>query len=122
MSFGFPNTCKTPPGPVPVPYPSIALLNQATKTAKKLKIMNKQAVTTNSEVQKTMGDEGGVAGGVVSQQNMGKMTIKKGSTKVKGMGHPLAHLCSSTGQNGMNANVPSGLQVVPSQPKVIVAP
>lgn len=120
--FGFPDVCKPPPGPAPIPYPNFGMLNQATKTVKEVKFVKKQAVTTNSEVPKTMGDEPGVSGGVVSGRNMDKLTIKTGSKKVKGKGHPVAHLCSATGHNGVNANVPSGLQVAPSQPKVIVAP
>lgn len=122
VCFAFPDVCKTPPGPVPAPYANMAPLNQATKTVPEVKLVQKPAVTTNSEVPKTMGDEPGVAGGVVSNQNMGKLTIKNGCAKVKVKGHPIARLCSATGHNGMNANVPSGMQVAPSQAKVIVAP
>ena len=34
----------------------------------------------------------------------------------------MVHLTSMTGHNGTNANVPAGVQVAPSQTKVIVAP
>ena len=52
----------------------------------------------------------------------GKVTFKKGSSKVKVEGQPCIHLTSMTGQNGMNANVPVGTVVAPGQTKVIIAP
>lgn len=123
--MAFPDVCKTPAPPappIPIPYPNTAMLNQATKTSRKVKIMKKEAVTIKSEVPRTMGDEAGVAGGVVSGSNMDKMIPKKGSSKVKVEGLPLVYLTSMTGHNGVNANAPVGLQVAPSQIKVIVAP
>ncbi len=120
-----PDVCKTPAppaGPVPIPYPNMAMLNQATGTSKKVKIVAKEAVTTKSKIPRSMGDEAGVAGGVVSSMNMGPVTFKKGSTKVKVQGVPIVHLTSMTAHNGNNANAPAGAQVAPSQAKVIVAP
>jgi hypothetical protein len=54
--------------------------------------------------------------------NMGEVSFKKGSTKVKVEGQPCIHLTSVTAHNGVNANVPAGLVVTPSQVKVIVSP
>ncbi len=124
MSQAWPDLCKTPTpgGPVPVPYPNMAMLNRAKKTSKKVKIVGKQTVTTNSEIPKTNGDEAGTAGGVVSGTNMGPAIFKKGSTKVKIEGHPIAHVMAPTSHNGTNANAPMGQQVSPSQLKVTVAP
>lgn len=123
--MAFPDVCKTPAPPappVPIPYPNTAMLNQATKTSKKVKIMKKEAATTKTEIPKSMGDEAGVAGGVVSGRNMDKVKFMKGSMKVKVEGAPLIYLTSMTGHNGANANAPTGVQVAPSQTKVIVAP
>lgn len=121
--FAFPDVCKTPaaPSPVPVPYPNIGMVAQAKKTSTKVKIAGKPAVTKKSEMPRSQGDEAGTLGGVVSNQNMSKITYKKGSSKVKIQGHPLVHHLAPTGQNGMNANVP-GAQVAPSQTKVLVMP
>lgn len=119
--MGMPDVCKTPPGPVPVPYPNIAMVSNATKTSTKVKFVNKEVVVEGSEIDQSQGDEAGVAGGIVSSQNMNKTTFKKGSSKVKAEGKNVAYLTSMTGQNGSNANVPAGQQIAPSQTKVMVA-
>jgi hypothetical protein len=98
------------------------MVNQAKKTATKVKFVSKQVVTTKSEIPRTMGDEPGVAKGVVSNTNMDKVVFKKGSAKVKVQGHPCVFHTAVTGQNGSNANMPTGTQVAPSQTKVLVKP
>ena len=127
--MGVPDVCKTPappppvgPGQVPVPYPNNGMLNQATNASTKVKFMNKEVVTTKSKIPKSMGDEAGTLGGMVSGMNMGEAQFKMGSTKVKVEGQPCVHLTSMTSHNGTNANAPAGTQVAPSQTKVIVAP
>ena len=84
--------------------------------------MNKEVVTLKSEISRSMGDEAGTNKGVVSGMNMDKVTFKKGSSKVKVEGQPCVHLTSMSAHNGMNANMPAGCQVAPSQIKVLVAP
>jgi len=127
--MGMPDVCLTPmppppvgPGTVPIPYPNTAMLNQATKTSMKVKFMSKEVVTLKSEIPKSMGDEAGTNGGIMSGRNMDKATFKKGSSTVKIEGQPCIHLTSMSGHNGMNANAPAGAQIAPSQTKVIVAP
>lgn len=120
-----PDVCKTPapPGPpVPIPYPNVAMMNQAAKTSTKVKFAGKPVVTLRSEIPRSTGDEAGSAGGVVSGINMGKVTFKQGSTKVKVEGQGCVYLSALTAHNGANANVPSGVVAAPSQVKVIVAP
>lgn len=124
QSFAMPDVCKTPvPGgpPVPIPYPNIGMLMQITGESTKVKICNFGAVTKKSEIPRSMGDEAGTLGGVVSNVNMDKIVYKKGSSKVKVEGQALQHVTAMTGHNGMNANMPSGMQVAPSQVKVLVA-
>ena len=124
--MGAPDVCLTPMPPpvgtVPVPYPNTAMLNQAQKTSKKVKFMSKEVLTLKSEIPKSMGDEAGTNKGVVSGMNMDKVTFKKGSTVVKIEGQPCIHLTSLSAHNGMNANMPAGAQIAPSQTKVIVSP
>jgi len=122
--FGAPDVCKTPSpaGPIPIPYPNFGMVNQATKTSTKVKFVGKEAVTLKSEIPRSMGDEAGTAGGVISGKNMDKVTFKKGSSKVKVEGQPCVHLTSTTAHNGANANMPAGAQIAPSQTKVRVAP
>jgi hypothetical protein len=121
-TFAFPDVCKTPSpaGPVPIPYPNTGMVMQISGESTKVKIVSQGAVTKKSEIPSSMGDEAGVAGGVVSSQNMGKVVYKKGSSKVSVEGQPLQHLTAMTGQNGANANMPAGQQVAPSQAKVMI--
>jgi hypothetical protein len=123
--FAMPDVCLTPAPPappVPVPYPNTGMVNQASKTATKVKFAGKPVVTKKSEISRTMGDEAGVNKGVMSGMNMGKLTYKMGTTKVKIEGQDCIRLTSMSGHNGMSANMPAGVQVAPSQTKVIVAP
>jgi len=127
MNFAFPDVCKTPigPAPVPIPYPDIAMPMMAipgTTTVKTFTIaMPTHLMGTN--VPLSNGDNAGVAGGVVSQMMMGPSTDMLGSTGVFMEGRPVTYLGSLSGQNGMGAtNMPPGLAVVPSQPKVLIRP
>jgi hypothetical protein len=120
--FAFPDVCKTPSpgGPVPIPYANTGTVMQCQKTAPKVKLCNKEAVTKKSEMPRSQGDEPGTVGGIVSNLNMNKVFYKKCSGKVRAMGNQVAYLTSMTGQNGSNANMPSGSQIAPSQTKVII--
>lgn len=123
--FAMPDVCLTPAPPappIPVPYPNTGMVNQAKKTSKKVKFSGKEVVTKKSEMSRSMGDEGGLNKGVVSGMNMSKVLYKKGSAKVKVQGQDCIHLTSMTGHNGSNANMPAGVQVAPSQTKVIISP
>lgn len=124
QAFAMPDTCKTPgPGgaPVPVPYPNTGLLMQVSGESSKVKIYQFGAVTKKSTIPRSLGDELGTLGGVISNVNMDKITFKKGSSKVKVEGQPLQHLTAVTAHNGMNANMPAGALVAPSQLKVLIA-
>jgi len=122
--IAFPDTCKTPSpvGPVPIPYPNTAMLMQALPPtcSLKVKIMNQPVITKQSIVPTTMGDEAGVAGGVVSGIIKGQAQAKTGSAKVKVEGNPIVHQTCLWGHNGTNANAPAGMQLTPSQAKVLV--
>ena len=122
--FAFPDACKTPTpaGPVPIPYPNIGMVNQVTGESTKVKFSGKGVVTKKSKMTRSQGDEAGTAGGVVSGVNMNQVLYKKGSSKVKVEGQAVQHLTAMTGHNGSNANMPAGLQVAPSQTKVLVVP
>ena len=123
--MGMPDVCLTPAPPappIPIPYPNIAMVNQAKKTSKKVKFAGKEVVTIKSEILRSSGDEAGTNKGVMTGTNMDKVTFKKGSSKVKIEGQKCVHLTSMTGHNGSNANMPAGAQIAPSQTKVKVAP
>jgi hypothetical protein len=121
--LGVPDVCLTPAPPappVPVPYPNTAQLTQATNVSTKVKFMSKEVVTVQSEIPQSMGDEAGTNGGVTSGVNMQKVTFKKGSSKVKVQGQACYYATAMSAHNGASANMPAGLQVAPSQTKVLV--
>ena len=127
MCMAMPDTClvPAPPAPpVPTPFPNIAQCtdgNPGTCTLK-VKVVSQPALVANSMLMRSSGDEAGVNGGVMSGMNMGPGTMKKGSTKVSFEGKPVCTLLSVSAQNGPSANAPAGVQMAPSQPKVLCAP
>lgn len=126
VSNALPDVCKTPappaPAPVPIPYPNIASFTQSNPgtCTKKTKIMNQPVVTQATVVLMTSGDEGGVAGGLISGQFKGPSKPVTYSMKVKFEGQAVVYQTCSIGQNGASANSPAGIHSVPSQPKVTV--
>jgi hypothetical protein len=122
----FPDVCKTPAGPAValVPYSNIAKLNQTNMAtaAQTVFLVGKNAVTENSEITMSSGDEAGSIGGVVSSMNQGPCKFKLGSSIVFIEGYAAAYCGTQIGQNGNNDNAPLGVQVAPSQNKVFVAP
>jgi len=123
MAQAFPDVCKTPAppaAPIPFPYPNMAMLNQAKKESKKVKVKNKGAVTMGSKVGSSSGDEPGLAGGLVSSKKRGEAKPKKGSSKVKVEGKAAVFQLCIFGHNGSNANMPVGCHTTPSQTKVTI--
>ena len=64
--MAMPNVCKTPAppaGPIPIPYPSIAMCSDASadSCSQKVVVANKKVLTTMSEISRTSGDEAGTA-------------------------------------------------------------
>ena len=121
-----PDVCKTPAGPAValVPYSNTAQLNQTNMAtaAQTVFLVGKNAVTENSEITRSSGDEAGSIGGVVSSMNQGPCKFKLGSSIVFIEGYAAAYCGSMIGHNGNNNNAPLGTQVAPSQNKVFVAP
>lgn len=123
--MAFPDTCKTetPVGTIPVPYPNTAQLMQANPATcpMKVTIMNQPPITKQAMIPTTSGDEAGVSGGVVSGMIKGPAQPKMGSRKVTFEGNAAVFQTCLWGQNGNNANAPAGMQVSPSQTKVLIA-
>ena len=119
----FPDVCKVPAPPapfVPTPFPNRSQVATASSTSSKVKICGKEAVTVNSKISRSNGDEAGTLFGMMSQVNMNQTSYRTGSTKVKCQGHAIVTVLKPTAQNGNNANAPAGAQVAPSQAKVII--
>lgn len=118
--FAFPDVCKTPippAGPVPIPYPNIAMPMMGNPATRKVMISGMPALTKASKISMSNGDQPGVAGGAVSGKIMGPAEFVLGSLKVKLEGNPAVRLGHPTKQNDGNA---VGAVLVPSQAKVMI--
>lgn len=116
IAFAFPNVCLTPAPPppgsqVPIPYPSIGQLSDATKTAEKsggkgeVKAGGDQVILAQqSEISSSTGDSPGTGGGVKSGPPPGgKVTFTSGSKTVKAHGKEVVRMMDPTSQNNDNA-------------------
>jgi hypothetical protein len=74
--MGVPDVCNTPSpvGPIPIPYPNMAMCNQAKgdTASQEVKICSKEVLTKKSIIAQTSGDEAGSSNGVVSGTVMGE--------------------------------------------------
>lgn len=120
----FPDVCKTPSpgGPVPVPYPNIALLNNArgSSCSSKVRVNNKKVITKKSVIKNSTGDEAGTLKGVVSQTTRGVAKFLRASTKTYAQGNPVVFQTCMVGQNGNNANIPAGVLTTVAQTRAKV--
>jgi len=110
IAFAMPDVCKTPapPGPpVPIPYPNIAQLADATGTSadggNPVYAAGKAIILKTSEIPQSTGDEAGSAGGVTSSSTKGKTEFTTASTTVKIHGKDVVRWGDSTLQNSGNA-------------------
>jgi ethanolamine transporter EutH len=127
MAMGFPDACKTPVGPVvvPIPYPNMSSNADAdpVSTAMTILICGFPGVVLDTEFVVSQGDDAGVLGGLISEEEMGPVTYLLGSTSVIMEGRPAGYFAGLTEHNGLIvANCPIGLQDTPSQEGVLVAP
>ena len=117
-----PDVCKTPAppaGPIPIPYPNMAQTEMADSKscAKKVKFDGMKAFTKKTKWKKSMGDEAGTAGGVVSSKNMADVGFAMGSMAVKVEGTPAVFMGCMTKHNGASPNA-VGAAISPPQQKV----
>ena len=122
MDFAFPDLCLTPSpvGPIPIPYPNMAQRPMALPPSCSLKhfisMMPAHNLTTNIPL--SMGDNAGVAGGVMSGMMMGPSRNIMGSVKVFTGNMPATKMLSPAIQN--LTNCPTGMTLVPGQFKVMI--
>lgn len=119
---GAPNVCLTPapPGPpVPVSYPSMGQLAEASGVVEKVVVQNKETVAEGSKIPSTLGDAAGTNGGVASGVNGGAAAPKTFSSKVTFGGKKVVVQTATFGMNGTSPNVPGGGHAAPSQGAVL---
>jgi hypothetical protein len=126
QAMGFPDVCLTPappsPSPIPIPYPNTAMLPQGNPgtAVSKVLIAGAPAANMSTQIMMTNGDNAGVATGVASGMVMGPAKAMLGVMKIMMGGQPAIHLTTQFGHNGASPNCPAGVQVAPSQTKVIL--
>jgi hypothetical protein len=120
MSLGFPDVCKVPavPVPIPTPFPNLAAGAMAVPTQMTVFLLCMPAHNMTTVVELTEGDEAGILGGVVSQLDMGTAEYEMGSTNLFLGGPPATKLTSPTGHNGIAPNAP-GATIVPGQTVIL---
>ena len=119
QDFAFPDVCLTPSpvGPVPIPYPNIAMGPTAVPNVTKVLFMGTPAHNMGTSTPMTNGDNAGVATGVASGMVMGPSRHLTGAFTVILQGMPATRLTSMSLQNSTNA---PGCRIVPSQTKVLL--
>ena len=108
-----PDVCLTPSptGPVPVPYPNVALSSTLAKGTKRVLVDGgSSAAIDGSEFSQSTGDEAGTAGGVASGANMAAATWLSFSTDVMLEGKPACRLTDKMLMNKGNTVCAAGEQ------------
>ena len=102
-----PDVCKTPSpgGPVPIPYPNLALSSDTAKGSKKVKMDGNPIMLKGSEFSISSGNEAGTAGGgIVSSKIKGKAKFVTYSFDVKVENKNAARLADLMTTNGNASN------------------
>jgi len=102
LATNFPDVCKTPTpgGPVPIPYPNIAMSSDTDKGSKKVTMDQESIMLESSNFKMSSGDEAGSAMGVVSNKIKGKAYPKSYSMDVKVEGKAVFRQLDMMLQNG----------------------
>jgi len=119
MDTGFPDVCltPTPAGPIPIPYPNIAMGPMGVPPAPTVLFGGAPAHNMSTVIPLTNGDNAGVALGVASGMVMGPARHLTAAFTVIVGGMPATRLTSMSLQNSTNC---PGVRVVPSQVRVII--
>lgn len=119
MDMGFPDVCltPTPAGPVPIPYPNMAMSNMAIPNNPTILFMGMPAHNMATTTPMTNGDNAGVALGVASGTVMGPSRHLTGAFTVLLNGLPATRLTSVSLQNSTNC---PGVRTIPSQTLVVL--
>jgi hypothetical protein len=102
MSPVFPDVCKTPGPPVPIPYPNIGKSSDTTAGPKTVKVDGQMPMVKGSKYSKSYGDEAGTVGGVVSNVNRSECEFMTYSFDVKFEGKNVCRLGDTLLQNKKN--------------------
>jgi hypothetical protein len=100
ISIVFPDVCKTPaaPSPIPIPDPTIGMSSNTSQGPTKVKTDGKMPMVKGAKYSRSSGDEAGTLGGIISSVNMNECEFMLYSFDVKfegknvcRLGDPLFH-------------------------------
>ena len=119
QNLAFPDVCLTPSpvGPVPLPYPNIAMGPMGVGAAYNVLLGAAPAHNMNTSIPLSNGDNAGVASGVASGMVMGPSRSVTAAITVLIGGSPATRLSSMTIQNSTNC---PGCCIAPSQVKLLI--
>lgn len=122
VSFCFPDVCKTPTpaGPVPIPYPNIAMSKDTAQGSTTVKMDGNPIMLKGSVFATSTGDEAGSVGGVVSNVIKGKAEFLNYSFDVKVEGKNVPRLVDPMGQN--ESSPPNGTGPAETHTPLVVKP
>jgi Toxin PAAR-like domain len=105
MSTAFPDVCKTPaaPSPIPIPYPNIGQSSDTSGGPTTVTADGEMPMVKGAKFMKSSGDEAGSLGGVMSGVNMGECEFMLYSFDVKFEGNNVCRLGDSLFHNKKNA-------------------
>ena len=120
VTLAFPDVCKTPTpaGPVPIPYPNVALSADTAQPSKQVKCDGNPICLQDSNFSVSTGDEAGSAGGVESGTIKGKAEFVLYSFDVKVEGKNVCRALDTMLHN--NKNTPPFPLIQP--PIIVVVP
>ena len=110
QTSGPPDVCKTPSpgGPLPIPYPNIAMDSDLANGSKSVEIEGNPVVLASSNLSTSTGDEPGTAGGgLISSKTKGKLTFGSSSLDVTFEGKGVVRFMDVTQHNGNMFNTVS---------------
>lgn len=117
IAMAFPDVCKTPSpaGPIPIPYPNIAMSKDTANGSTSVKMDGNPIMLKGSNFAMSTGDEGGTAGGgIISSKIKGKAEFVNYSFDVKVEGKNVPRLGDMMLQNkGSPGNTPPFPEVQP---------
>lgn len=126
MTQWFPDACKTPTpgGPIPLPYPNIAMSTDTADGSTTVKVDGNPIMLQGSNYQMSTGDEAGSAMGVASNKIKGKaepvnesMDVKVDGKGVFRLTDPMTHNAGSTPNGGGTPTVQPPNIAIPKKPE-----
>ena len=122
ICLGFPDVCltSTPAGPVPIPYPNVAMSSDTSDGSRDVRCDGESVMLQGSAFSTSTGDEAGSVGGVISLGTKGKAKFILYSFDVRIEGKPVPRMADLMLMNEKAApNTPPFPEIQP--PSVCIA-